>query len=244
MRKYALVVMMLLLALLSFTPAYVKAQNPVVTITVYDPDNEPLANAKVVLYDMVGHSYENTTDENGVTMIEVPENETYLIVVKSNIYILSTVDVSGNTSVTVNASALHSAEVCSTPISVEADLVLQAFDYVSIPVNTNITVYAPSDLNITYPGEIYEFPYKYTFDKIVYDSEETNETSVVVDMVADYTVTAQYIKSFYITLEYWVAAILVVIIIVAITIAFFAAPKTARAVIEGKARRFVKRRHS
>jgi len=243
MKKYALVVMVLLLSLLAFTPVYVKAEKPVVTITVYGPDNEPLANARVILYDMDGHSYENTTDENGVTMIEVSENETYLIVVKSNFYILDTVAVSGNTSVTVNASAIHYAEVSSYPISVEADLVLQAFDYVSIPANTNITVYAPSDINITYPGEIYQFPYKYTLDKIVYDSEETNETSVVIDMAADYTVTAHYVKSFYVTLEYWVAGILVVIIIVALAIAFFAAPKTARAGIEEKARRFVKRRH-
>jgi len=235
----------LMAVLMLVTPVAVAAADPVVTITVIGPDGKVVSGAKVTLYDTAGNKYENTTDINGVTEIAVPANGTYLVVVKSEYYILDTVDVSGDVSKTVNASAMYHVNISSTPLSVDAKVMLTAFTYVKVTTTTNITVYAPSSINITFPKEIVKFPYKYTFDKIKYDGVETNETSIVIDMARDYTVTAYYTKTFYMALEYWMVIILVIVIIAALAIAWSAGAKTARAMVEewrNKSRKFVKKK--
>ncbi|RLF08514.1 MAG: hypothetical protein DRJ60_00185 [Thermoprotei archaeon] len=224
------VLAVLIVAVMLATP--VVAAGPVVTITVVGPDGEAVSGAKVTLYDADGDKYENTTDINGVTEITVPANGTYLIVVKSEYYILDTVDVAGDTSYTVNATALHHANVTSTPLSVDVKILLLAFDDVELTLTTNETVYAPSDVNVTYPSEITRFPYKYTFDKIKYDGVETNETTVTVDMARDYAITGYYTKTFYMALEHWMVILLVIVIIVALAIAWSAGAKTAKAMVE------------
>ncbi|RLF63146.1 MAG: hypothetical protein DRN30_06980 [Thermoplasmata archaeon] len=248
MRRYSPVLLsiaVLTVVLLFASPAVAAASDPVVTITVVGPDGKAVTGAKVTLYDTAGNKYENTTDINGVTKITVPSNATYLLVVKSEYYVLDTVTVSGDTEKTVNASAMHHVNITSTPLSVDTTVMLLAFNYVKLTVTTNVTVYAPSDLNITFPSEIVSFPYKYTFDKIKYDGVETNETTVTIDMARDYTVTGCYTKTFYMTLEYWMVIALVVIVIAALAIAWSAGARTARAAIaewRARSRRFVKKK--
>jgi len=248
MRRYVLVtpLIVLMLVLVLATPVTVASNvDPVVTITVVGPDGETLSGAKVTLYDTAGNKYENTTDINGVTEITVPANGTYLVVVKSSYYILDTVDVAGDVSKTVNASAMNHVNISSTPLSVDAEVMLTAFTYVTVTTTTNVTVYAPSTLNITFPEEIVQFPYKYTFDKIKYDGVETNETTITIDMARDYTVTAYYTKTFYMALEYWMVIILVIVIIAALAIAWSAGARTAKAMIEewrNKNRKYVKKK--
>jgi len=219
--------------------------DPVVTITVVGPDGKAVTGAKVTLYDATGKKYENTTNINGVTEITVSANGTYLVVVKDEYYILDTVDVSGDTSYTVNATGMHHVNITSTPLSVDTKVLLLAFDDVTLTIATNVTIYAPSDVNVTYPGEITQFPYKYTFDKIKYDGVETNKTTVTVDMARDYVITGYYTKTFYMALEYWMVIVLIIVIVVALAIAWSAGARTARAIIEewrAKNRKYVKKK--
>lgn len=244
-KAMALAVVALALALLMPAFAFAASSDPTVTITVIGADNEPMAGVKVVLYDADGNEYANTTDDSGVAKITVPANDTYLVVVKGDYYILSTVTVSGDTSATVNATTMHMANLTATPLSVDVDVLLLAFNYTSITVRTNATVYAPSDVNVTYPSEVVKFPFKYVFEKLTYDTSETNETTVTLDMAKDYLVTASYTKTFYLTLEYWLVIALVVIIVVALVVAWKAGGKAAAAMIaewKERKRRFVKRR--
>lgn len=234
-----------LLAVLCLAPAFAFAADPTVTIKVVGPDGGNVTGAKVILYDTDGKTYENSTDINGETIITVPANGTYLILVKSEYYILDTVDVEGNVSKTVNASTMNHVNVTSYPLTVDASLLLLAFNYTSITVTTNMTVYAPSDLNVSYPAEIEKFPYKYVFDKIKYDGVETNASTVTIDMTRDYVVTGVYTQTFYMALEYWVLIILVLIIVIALVVAFTAGGKTAKTVIEDwkeRKRKFVRRK--
>ena len=247
--KRILVVPTTLMALLLVTVMLVApvaaAANPVVTVTVIGADGEPLVGAKVTLYDVDGDKYEDTTDENGTAQVTVPANGTYLVVVKGEYYVLDTVDVAGDTNVTVNASAMHFANLTSTPLAVDAKVLLLAFDDVELTMTTNVTVYAPSSINASFPSEIVKFPYKYVFNHVKYDTKETNETTVTLDMTEDYEVTAYYTKTFYMALEYWLVILLVIIIIAALVIAWSAGAKTAKAMVDEwkqKNRKYVKKK--
>lgn len=246
--KRCLVLVLLLPLLLNalVMPLVVKAEDPTITITVIGYDGEPLANAKVTVYDEAGNTYEGTTDENGTATITVPANASYLIVVKSEYYILDTVTVSGDTNVTIDASKMYYAVLKSTPKSVDVKVVLLAFKDVSLTLSTNVTVYAPSSINVTYPKEIVEVPYKYVLEKIEYDGKETNQTTVTLDMTETYVVTGTYVKTFYLTLEYWLVILLVAVLVVALIVAGFAAgARTATAMVvewKEKNRKYVRRK--
>jgi len=244
MRRYALIPLAILAVILVLAPVAMASSDPTVNITVIGADGQPLASAKVTLYDEGGNKYEGTTDENGTVSITVPTNATYLAVVKSGYYILDTITVEGDVNVTIDASGMYYANLTSTPKAVDVEVYLTAFDDVKLKLTTNVTVYAPSDMNVTYPEEITEFPYKYVLEKIEYDGMETNETTVTLDMTEDYVVTAQYTKTFFITLEYWIIIILVLIVIAAIAIAWSAGARTAKAMISEwrERRRFVRRK--
>jgi len=244
MRKPLLGVVALLVVLALVVPVAGATADPVVTITVVGSDGKTLSGVKVTLYDTAGNKYENTTDINGVTKITVPSNGTYLVVVKGEYYILDTVSVAGDTNYTVNASTMHHANITSTPLSVDVDVLLLAFNYTKLTMTTNVTVYAPSDINVSFPSEIIKFPYKYTFDKVKYDGVETNETTVTVDMTRDYVITGYYLKTFYIQLEYWMIILLVLIVIAALAIAWSAGARTAKAMIAEwrEKRRFVRKK--
>jgi len=248
MRRYLAtpILAVFIIAVMLATPvAVASATDPVVTITVVGSDGKTISGAKVTLYNTAGNKYENTTDINGVAEITVPANGTYLVVVKSEYYILDTVDVAGDTSKTVNASEMHHANISSTPLSVDAEVMLLAFNYTKLTLTTNVTVYAPSDINVSFPSEVTKPPFKYVFSKVKYDGVEKNETTVTLDMARDYTVTAYYTKTFYMKLEYWTVILLVIIIIAALAIAWGAGARAARAMIEewrNKNRKFVRKK--
>jgi len=216
-----------------------------VTITVIGADGSALPNVAITLYDTSGNKYEGTTDSRGVTTIAVPATGTYLIVVKAEYYILDTVSVAGDTSYAVDASKMTYANITSTPVAVDAKVVLQAFNTVELTVTTNVTVYASSAINVTFPTEVSKFPYKYTFSKIEFNGIETNETTVSLDMMGNYAVTAYYTKSFFVEMNYWIIALIVIIIIAALAIAWSAGARTAKTMIEEwreENRKFVKRK--
>jgi len=216
-----------------------------VTITVVGADGSPLSNAAVTLYDVDGNKYEGTTDSRGQAVIAVPATGTYLIVAKAEYYILDVVNVAGDTSYTVDASKMNYANITSTPVAVDVKVVLASFNTVELTMTTNVTVYAPSTINVTFPSEVSKFPYKYTFSKVEYNGVETNETAVSLDMTGNYAVTAYYTKSFFIEMNYWIIALIVIIIIAALAIAWSAGARTAKTMIEEwreENRKFVKRK--
>jgi len=204
-----------------------------VTVTVIGDDGRPLENAQVTLYDSLGNAYTNETNETGVTIITVPSNATYLVVVKGEYYILDTITVSGDMSYEVNASAMYYANITSEPVSADVILGLTSFEYVNITVTTNVKVYAPSEINVTFPTEIKKFPWRYVLENITYDNTVVeNKSYVVLDMAKDYDVKANYRQEFYLQLESWMLYLLVGLLVLAIVVAFFAGTRTARAVVE------------
>jgi len=236
------VIAALLLVVLFSVPVAAASADPTVTLKVIGADGGDLANAKVILYDNEGHTYEGTTNATGYVEIPVLENGTYLIVVDTKYVILDTVDVEGDTSKTVNASAMHYANVSSTPLVVDVDVMLLAFENISVSRATNFTVYAPSSLNLTFPKEIYQFPWKYEFSKLTYDSTEVNATEVTLDMAADYVIKAEYTKTFGFVLEYWMLLVLIAVVVIAIAVAVIAASRHTVMAIREKSRKFVERK--
>jgi len=251
MKHGVIIALILALAIgsLAFATPMLQAEtaNFDVTVTVIGDDGRPLENAQVTLYDSLGNAYTNKTDENGVTVITVPSNATYLVVVKGGeYYILDTVTVSGDTSYEVNASAMYYANITSEPVTADVILGLTSFEYVNITVTTNVKVYAPSEINVTFPTEIKKFPWRYVLENITYDNTVVeNKSYVVLDMAKDYNVKANYKQEFYLKLESWMLYLLVGLLVLAIVLAFFAGTRTAKAVIEewrAKNSKFVRRK--
>jgi len=250
MERYLLapVIAIFIVALIMVNPIAATAATATqynVTIMVVGADKSPLSNATVTLYDVYGNKYEGTTDSRGQAVIAVPANGTYLVVVKAEYYILGTVSVTGDTSYTVDASTMTYANITSTPISVDVKVVLGSFNTVGLTMTTNITVYAPSTINVTFPSEISKFPYKYVFSKVEYNGIESNDTTISLDMTSNYAVTAYYTKSFFVEMNYWIIALIVIIIIAALAIAWSAGTRAAKTMIEEwreENRKFVKRK--
>jgi len=245
--RYVLVSVLVAMLLLPAVAPATFAQGYRVNFTIIGADGEPLANAKVTLYSADGDvEDEGTTDENGTVTLMVSELGPYLVVVKSEYYIIDAINVTtDNMNVTIDASALHYANLTSTPRSVEVTvrhLEFTELQNIGIKMSTNVTVYATDTINVTFPKEVVEVPYKYVLDYIKYDTKETNETTITLDMTENYEVTAYYIKTFYLTMEYWVVIILVIIAIIALAVAWSAGASTARAKIaewRERNRRFV-----
>jgi len=217
------------------------AQGVTVTVTVVGADGSRVAGATVTLIDASGNKYSNATDSNGVAIVNVPGG-VYLIVISApSYYILSSVNTSAATSVTVDASAMKLVNVSSVPASVDFTIGLSAVG-INATLSTNTTVYAPSTVVISFPSEVVKFPYRYTFDHLVYDSTETNETSVTLDMSSSHSVTAYYAQSFFVPLPTWAVVALIVLVVIAIFAAFRSASATAKHIIASQARRFVKKK--
>lgn len=252
MKRYILapIIALFIAAIILVNPSVTAAATQYsVAITVVGTSGSPIPNASVILYDTSGMQYTGTTDSNGVATIAVPATGTYLIEVNAGNYIiLDTVNVASNTSYTVDATKMKYANITSTPIAVNASVVLGAFNTVQLTQTTNITVYAPSNISITFPSEIPQTPFKYTFSKVVYNGIESNQTTVSIDMTSNYAVTAYYTRTFYLPLgsmNYWMVAILIIIIVAAIAIAWSSGARTAKTMIDQwmeENRRFVRRK--
>jgi len=217
------------------------AQGVTVTITVIGADGSHVAGATVTLIDASGNKYSGTTDSNGVATVEVPEGVYLVVVAAPSYYILSSIDTSATTRVTVDASAMKSVNIMSVPASVDFTIGLASVG-INTTLSTNVTVYAPSTVVVTFPSEVVKFPYRYIFDHLVYDSTETGETSVTIDMASSREVVAYYKQSFYMPLPTWAVVLLIVLVVIAIFVAFRSASAVAKHIIESQTRRFVRKR--
>ena len=216
-----------------------------VSVAVKGPDGAYVEGAKVTLYNAEGEAYEGVTDASGVAEIEVPDNGTYLVVVEAGSYIiLDSVNVLGDTNCIVDASTMHHANLTSTPIAVGVRVAYGTLKP-SLNFTTNITVYAPSEINVTYPEEVVKLPFKYILKEVKVDGKVYEEASVRVPMTEDVEVTAVYQKTFPATLNFWLAILLAVVVVVAVVVAFIAAGRRAKETISEWRRskmRFVERR--
>ena len=230
---------------MAIAPAVAAATAYTITVVVVGPDKMPVKGAKVIVYDKSGKAYEGVTDASGVAKIEVPDNDTYLVEVKAGNYIVvDAVHVEGDTSKTIDVSTMHHANITSTPVSVGVSIQYGIFE-TKLNLTTNITVYAPAPITVSYPEEVAKIPFKYVLKKISYDGVEVEDTKVTLDMSKDYMVVAVYEKTFPASLNMWLAILFAIIVIAAVVIAFVAGGRKAKEIIgewrESKMR-FVRKR--
>jgi hypothetical protein len=223
------------------------AQDPVVTLTVVAPDRSALANATVKLIDINGREYSNTTNTAGTASITVPATGLYYVVAYGQgYYVLSVLNVTGDMSVTVNASTMLALNVQSTEASVEFSIARSEISTLALKFSTNTTIYTDSGKTVTleFPLEVLRFPYKYTFQKIVYGTTETTNNTVTLTPTADTDVVAYYTRTYYFVLPTWALVALGVTVFVAIGVVWFStrAAKHIVASIRDDFMQFVKRK--
>jgi len=231
-----------LAALLALLPLAL-ASPYTVTITVVGPDGQPAASATVyVYYTNATLAAKATTDSSGRVTLDLPSG-TYVVVASKGWYAFSTLAVAGDTSATVDASALVPVNVTSTPIAVTANL---TFGGVAVPAGTNVTAYVPSgaSLTIAFPQSVVKaLVLKYVLERVTYDGSTTNQSTVTLTVTAPTVVTAHYKATWALTMEWWMVAAMAGIVLLAVVLAAFAGAKTAKEVIEElRAGRFVRRR--
>ena len=242
----------LVLAVLLLAPAgfaFAQAPDPTVTLTIIAPDNTALANAPVHLYDSAGKQYNATTDASGVASVTVSATGLHdVLAVGSGYYILTVINVTGDVSATVNATAMKKVAV-SAPVAVEFKVARGELASVKIPLKANATVYTDTGTVVVleFPATVWSFPYAWKLEKIKYDTSETTNSTVEIAVAADTTVEAQYSKVLvFQVLPTWALIAMISVIAVACVIVA-AAPKAAKHTIEAyrdAARRFVKHRHT
>jgi len=229
-KRVALLVTVVAVLALVVAPGVALAQEPVVSLTVIAPDGSALANATVKLIDVTGTEYSNTTDTAGKVNIIVPAVGLYYVLVYGQgYYILSVLNVTGDISATINASAMPALSVQSTEVGVEFSIARSEISTLALKFSTNTTIYTDSDKTVTleFPMEALRFPYKYTLQKITYDTAETTNNTVTLAPVTNTTVTAYYSKSLYFMLPTWAIIALGVTVVVAVGVVWFAT-KTAK----------------
>ena len=230
MKRVALLVAVVAVLALVVAPGVALAQDPVVSLTVVAPDGSALANATVKLIDASGNEYSNITDTAGKVKITVPATGLYYILVYGQgYYILSVLNVTGDISATINASAMPALMVQSTEASVEFSIARSEISTLALKFSTNATIYTDSGKNVTleFPKEVLKFPYKYTLQKIVYDATETTNNTVTLAPATNTTVTAHYSKTLYFVLPTWALIALGVTVAIAVGVVWFAT-KTAK----------------
>jgi hypothetical protein len=245
MKAYVVLASLLILALVSVP--IVLAQDPVVSLTVIAPDGSALAGATVKLIDASGREYSNTTDTAGKVSITVPATGLYYVVAYGQgYYILSVLNVTGDISAVINASAMPALSVQSTDVSVEFSIARSEISALALKFATNTTIYTDSGKTVTleFPSEVLKFPYKYTFQNIVYGTTETTNNTISLAPTANTTVTAYYAKTYYFVLPTWALIALGVTVFVAIGVVMFATKATKHVVtsIREDFMQFVKRK--
>jgi len=242
------VVALAVLALAAVAPV-LAATDPTLTLTFVAPDKTALANAPVKVFDSSGNLVANaTTDSSGKATLTVSATGLYNIVAAgSGYYILTVLNVTGDITATIDASAMYKVDVLSVLKSVEFKLSRSETPAAKIAFATNTTVYTDKGKTVTleFPQQVMAFPYVYRLTKIVYDSTETTNTTVTIAVDADKAVTAYYEKLLILqVLPVWALAAIVVVILIALAALAFA-PKMAKKVvmaIEEEGREFVKRK--
>ena len=247
MKRVALLVAVVAVLALVVAPGVALAQDPVVSLTVVAPDGSALANATVKLIDASGNEYSNITDTAGEVKITVPATGLYYVLVYGQgYYILSVLNVTGDISATINASAMPALMVQSTEASVEFSIARSEISTLALKFSTNTTIYTDSGSNVMleFPKEILKFPYKYTFQKIVYDTTEITNNTVTLTPTANTNVVAYYAKTYYFVLPTWALIALGVTVFVAIGVVWFATKATKHVIasIRDDVMQFVKRK--
>jgi hypothetical protein len=229
-KRIALLVAVVAVLALVVAPGVALAQEPVVSLTVIAPDRSALANATVKLIDVTGTEYSNTTDTAGKVNIIVPAVGLYYVLVYGQgYYILSVLNVTGDISATIDASAMPALMVQSTEAGVEFSIARSEISALAIKFSTNTTIYTDSGKTVTleFPMEALRFPYKYTLQKITYDTTETTNNTVTLTPVTNTTVMAYYSRTLYFMLPTWAIIALGVTVVVAVGVVWFAT-KTAK----------------
>jgi hypothetical protein len=244
-KAYVVLASLLILALVVVPIAL--AQDPVVSLTVVAPDGSALANATVKLIDTSGREYSNTTDTAGKANITVPATGLYYVVAYGQgYYVLSVVNVTGDISATIKASTMPALNVQSTEASVEFSIARSEISTLALKFATNTTIYTDYGKTVTleFPLEVLKFPYKYTFQKIVYDTTETTNNTVTLTPTANTNVVAYYAKTYYFVLPTWALIALGVTVFVAIGVVMFATKATKHVIasIRDDVMQFVKRK--
>ena len=230
MKWITLAVAIAIVLALAVLPSVVSTQDPVVSLTVVAPDGSALANATVKLIDVTGKEYSGKTDTAGKASITVPATGLYYVLVHGQgYYILSVLNVTGDVSARIDASAMRALVVKSTGASVEFSVARSEMPSLTLKFSTNVTIYTDPGKTVTleFPREVLRFPYKYTLQKIAYDTAETTDNAVTLAPTTDTTVTAHYSKTLYFALPAWGILALGVTVAIAIGAIWFAT-KTAK----------------
>jgi hypothetical protein len=249
MRSLYIAIAALAILIAVSAPVFATAIDPTLTLTFVAPDKTVLANAPVKVFDSSGNLVTNTTtDASGKATISVPTTGLYNILAAGNgYYILTVLNVSGDMSATIDASAMYKVDILSTLKSVDAKVSRSETPTAKIVFTTNTTVYTDKGKTITleFPSQVSAFPYVYKLDKIVYGSTETTNSTVTIAVNADTVVTAYYEKVLILqVLPTWVLVAFAAVIIVAVGVLAFAprmAKKVILSIMEGD-REFVKRK--
>ena len=242
------VVALAVLALAAVVPV-LAATDPTLALTFVAPNKTALANAPVKVFDSSGNLAANaTTDSSGKATLTVSATGLYNIVAAgSGYYILTVLNVTGDTTATIDASAMYKVDVLSVLKSVEFKLSRSETPAAKIVFATNTTVYTDKDKTVTleFPSQVMAFPFVYRLTKIVYDTTETTNNTITITVDTDKVVTAYYEKVLILqVLPMWMLIAIVLVIIIAVGVLAFA-PRTAKKVILAmieEDREFVKRK--
>jgi hypothetical protein len=249
MRNLYISVVALAILIAVSAPVFATAIDPTLTLTFVAPDKTALANAPVVVYDSSGNKVANTTtDSTGKASVTVPTTGLYNILAAGNgYYILTVLNVAGDMSATINASAMYKVDILSTLKSVDAKVSRSETPTAKIVFATNTTVYTDKGKTVTleFPSQVMAFPFVYRLTKIVYDTTETTNNTITITVDTDKVVTAYYEKVLILqVLPMWMLIAIVLVIIIAVGVLAFA-PRTAKKVILAmieEDREFVKRK--
>jgi len=252
MRSVYIAIAAIAIAAVVALPQVFAAIDPTLTLTFVAPNKTALANAPVKVFDSAGKLVANaTTDSSGKATLSVSATGLYNIVAAGSGYyiltVLTVLNVAGDVSATINASAMYKVDVLSTLKSVDAKVSRSETPSAKIVFATNTTVYTDKGKTVTleFPSQVTAFPYVYKLVKIVYGSTETANNTVTIAVNADTVVTAYYEKALFLqVLPTWVLIVLVVAIIVAVGVLVFVprmAKKVVLSIMEGD-RVFVKRK--
>jgi len=247
--RYPYIAILALILVVAIASPVLAATDPTLTLTFVAPDKTALANALVKVFDSSGNLVTNaTTDSTGKASVTVPTTGLYNILAAGNgYYILTVLNVTGDISATIDASAMYKVDILSTLKSVDAKVSRGETPAAKIVFATNTTIYTDLGKTVTleFPSQVMAFPYVYRLTKIVYDTTETTNNTITITVDSNKVVTAYYEKVLILqVLPMWMLIAIVLVVIIAVGVLAFA-PRTAKKVILAmmeENREFVKRK--
>jgi len=248
-KKILALTILALVVFLAATPA-MAAPGYTLTILVKDRAGTAVAGASIVLYDLsLKQVASGITNSSGYVEFTDIDNGTYIAYLSwgSN-RTFTTITVAGDTSATIDLSAIFRANVTIdapiTDIEYTVEFLYNETVILKKTVKGNALIYSSKNLNITFPKEVAKFPYKYVFKNVTYDGSVSEANEISLTMSKDYEVKPLYERTWYVAIEPWVAALLLLVIVGGIVFALYFAGKAAKkTLIKHRVRefRFVKR---